>query len=104
MGKDIVFSNRNKFRLREWNAIVAKIGPINTTDARELPDNIKLMIFQVEEAYGFRYMDEKNSKHLITRVFIATNDKITRPAKQRIIKKLKGNVFFIDKDILLGLF
>ncbi len=103
MGKDIVFSNRNKFKMKEWNAIVAKVGKIKTDDARKLPDKIKLLIYQVEEAYAFKYEDDKGSKHLITRVFIATNESITKDAKKRIRKKLKGNVFFIEKDTLLNL-
>ncbi|MBA7513997.1 hypothetical protein ES705_06015 [subsurface metagenome] len=103
MGKDIVFSNRNKFKMKEWNAIVAKVGKIKTDDARKLPDKIKLLIYQVEEAYAFKYEDDKGSKHFITRVFIATNESITKDAKKRIRKKLKGNVFFIEKDTLLDL-
>ncbi len=103
MGKDIVFSNRNKFKMKEWNAIVAKVGKINTDDARRLPDKIKLIIYQVEEAYDFKYQDDKGSRHPITRVFIATNESITKDAKKRIRKKLKGNVFFIEKDTFLDL-
>ena len=103
MGKDIVFSNRNKFKMKEWNAIVAKVGKIKTDDARKLPDKIKLLIYQVEEAYAFKYEDSKGSKHPITRIFIATNESITKDAKKRIRKKLKGNVFFIQKDTLLDL-
>ena len=38
MGKDIVFSNRNKFKMKEWNALVAKVGKINTGNARKLKD------------------------------------------------------------------
>lgn len=103
MGKDIVFSNKNKFKMKEWNAIVAKKGKIKTDDARKLPDKIKLMIYQVEEAYGYKYQDERGSKHPITRVFIATNDRITKDAKKRIRSKLKGNVFFIEKKTLVDL-
>jgi len=103
MGKDIVFSNRNKFKMKEWNAIVAKVGKIKTDDARKLPDKIKLLIYQVEEAYAFKYEDNKGSKHPITRIFIATNESITKDAKKRIRKKLKGNVFFIEKNTLLDL-
>ncbi|KKM08112.1 hypothetical protein LCGC14_1727140 [marine sediment metagenome] len=98
MGKDIVFSNRNKFKLKEWNAIVAKVGELNTDDARKLKNKEELIIKQVGEAYDYKYQDDKGSRHLITRVFITTNESITKDAKKRIRKKLSGNVFFISKE------
>lgn len=103
-GKDIVFSNRNRFRLLEWNAIVVKKGKINTDEAREMTKKFETIINQFKEAFEEPYRNDSGSKHRITRVFIATNEKITTRAKKRILNELKGQVFFIEKKTLMNLF
>jgi len=50
------------------------------------------------------YEDDRGIKFCITRVFIATNDEITDPAKISIRSNIEGNVFFIDRNKLLDLF
>lgn len=101
-GKDIVFSNINKFGSREWNAIVVKIGKIRAEEGRELYSYVKKIIDQGIDALETEYEDEKGSKFLITRVFIAVNDIITDAAKESIRKRMEGQVFFIDRGILLN--
>ncbi len=100
-GKDIVFSHVNKFGSREWNAFVVKIGKIRAEEGRELYGYVKKIIDQGMDALETEYEDDKGSKFPITRVFIVANDTITDPAKKSIRKKMKSQVFFIDKETLL---
>ena len=102
-GKDIVFSHRNMFKHQEWDAIVVKIGKIDQAEGREDRRYIKDIINKGSEAFNIPFEDEKGRKFQITRVFIATNDKITDPAKISIRTQIEGRVFFIEKDTLLDL-
>ena len=102
-GKDIVFSHRNMFKHQEWDAIVVKTGKIDQPEGREIRKYIKEIINQGLEALYMPYEDEKGRKFEITRVFIATNDKITDPAKRSISAQIEGKVFFIEKNTLLNL-
>lgn len=103
-GKDIVFSFRNEFNQIEWNAIVVKIGKIDQSIGRKINQKLVKIIDQGSEALEIPYKNEKGSEFKITRVFIATNEYITDKAKKTIIRDLGGQVFFIDKQILLSLF
>ena len=102
-GKDIIFSHRNVFKHQEWDTIVVKTGKIDQAEGREDYKYIKDIISKGSEALDIPYEDEKGRKFQITRVFIATNDKITDPAKQTIRAKIEGKIFFIEKDTLLDL-
>ncbi len=103
-GKDIIFSHRNVFKHQEWDAIVVKTGKIDQPEGRgEIRKYIQDIIDKGSEAFDIPYEDEKGRKFQITRVFIATNDKITDFAKQSIRAKIEGNIFFIEKDTLLDL-
>lgn len=102
-GKDIVFSHRNMFKHQEWDAIVVKKGKIDQVEGRKDRRYIKDIISKGSEAFLIPYEDEKGRKFQITRVFIATNDKITDPAKISIRTQIEGRVFFIEKDTLLDL-
>lgn len=103
-GKDIIFSFRNKFNQTEWNAIVVKTGKIDQSIGRKINQKVVKIIDQGSEALEIPYKDEKGSEFKITRVFIATNEYITDKAKKTIVRDLGGQVFFIDKQILLSLF
>ncbi len=102
-GKDIIFSHRNKFGHLEWSAIVVKKGKIQQKESESIHKYVEEIIDQGSLALDIEYEDEKGIEFPITRVFIATNEEITDPAKKVIIRKIKGSVFFIERQTLLEL-
>ena len=102
-GKDIVFSHRNKFGHLEWSAIVVKKGKIQQKGRESIHKYVQEIIDQGSLALEIEYEDEKGIEFPITRVFVATNEEITDPAKKVIVRKIKGSVFFIEKQTLLDL-
>ena len=102
-GKDIVFSHRNKFGHLEWSAIVVKKGKIQQKESESIHKYIEKIIDQGSLALDIEYEDEKGVEFPITRVFVATNEEITDPAKKVILRKIKGSVFFIERQTLLEL-
>ncbi|MFX1257495.1 MAG: hypothetical protein ACFFAN_06535 [Promethearchaeota archaeon] len=103
-GKDIVFFHRNKFHKKEWDAIVVKTGKIDQPEGRNLRGYIKEIIQKGSDALDIPFRDEKGIKFPITRVFVATNEKITIKAKESIRAKIEGSIFFIEKSTLMNLF
>jgi len=81
-----------------------KTGKIDQSIGRKINQKVEKIIDQGSEALEIPYKNEKGSDFKITRVFIATNEYITDKAKKTIIRDLGGQVFFIDKQILLNLF
>ena len=102
-GKDIVFSHRNKFGHLEWSAIVVKKGKIQQKESESIHKYVEEIIDQGTLALDIEYESEKGIEFPITRVFVATNEEITDPAKKVIIRKIKGSVFFIERQTLLDL-
>ncbi len=102
-GKDIVFSHRNKFGHLEWSAIVVKKGKIQQKESESIHKYIEKIIDQGSLALDIEYEDEKGVEFPITRVFVATNEEITDPAKKVILRNIKGSVFFIERKTLLEL-
>jgi len=102
-GKDIVFSHRNKFGHLEWSAIVVKKGKIQQKESENIHKYIEKIIDQGSLAIDIEYEDEKGVEFPITRVFVATNEEITDPAKKVILRNIKGSVFFIERKTLLEL-
>ena len=49
-GVDILFSNINKFKIMEWNGIVAKTGDINLDEGTDISRKIKIISKQVYQA------------------------------------------------------
>lgn len=106
-GVDILFSNLNKFNLMEWNGIVAKINDINLKVGTELSQNLKSIFSQVYQAKSMNHLEKNYGNVKITRVFVTTNGKINFHAKNALFQKdplIKGNIFFIDYDVILSLF
>jgi len=106
-GIDILFSNQNKFGIREWNGIVAKVGDINLQRGTEINRNMKKILTQIYQAKNMDHLEKNYGNVKITRVFIATNGKINHQAKEAFSKEeplIEGNIFFIDKNLLLSLF
>lgn len=103
-GKDIVFSDINKFKLLEWNAMIVKIGKIHQPEGRILYKYIDDIIKKGSDALDIPYEDEKGYRFKITKVFLATNDEITDDAKRSLRKKIEGSIFFVEKDTLMHLF
>lgn len=81
-----------------------KTGKINQPQGRALWKYISEIIEKGSDALKIPFEDEKGIPFPITRVFIATNDKITVDAKKSIRKEIDGSVFFIEKKTLLNLF
>lgn len=106
-GVDILFSNKNKFNIMEWNAIVAKIGDINLDEGTEISQNLKRIFTQVYQAKSMNHLEKNYNNVKLNRVFIATNGKINFHAKNALFKKeplIEGNIFFIDYNVFLDLF
>ncbi len=105
-GVDILFRFDNNFGFIEWNCIVAKIGNINLDEGTDLSRNLKTISKQTYQAKNMEHLEKNYGDVKITRVFIATNEKINYNAIQALKKKdpdIEGNVFFIDRDVLLNL-
>ena len=107
-GKDIVFKAKNRFGFDEWNAMVVKTGNIHVDISKKENFLIKI-IRQIEIAKGTKYPDLNYGKKVITNVFVVTSGKFTGNTYKGFNdflsgRNLKGSVFFIDKDYLLGLY
>ena len=103
-GIDILFSNINKFGIIEWNGIVAKIGNINLEEGTTLNQNLRTIFNQMYQAKSIQHSDINYGNVKITRVFVVTNGIINFFAKEALSKKdplIEGNIFFIDRNILL---
>ena len=106
-GIDILFSNYNKFKIMEWNGIVAKTGNINLDEGTEMSRNLKNISKQVYQAKKMDHLEKNYRNVKITRVFIVTNGKINYHAKQALFREdplIEGNLFFLDYDDFMNLF
>ena len=107
MGKDILFKTTNLFGLPEYNIMVVKTGKIDQRQSGKINKYIEEIFDQIKTGKIVKYKDLNLGKLNICRVFVTTNDDITDRAKEvlsALDPKIRGNIFFIYRDVLLNLF
>ena len=105
-GIDIIFSNVNNFGLLEWNAIVAKFGDVKLKEGTDINKKVEEISRQIYQSKTMKHSDLNYDELKITRIVVVTNGSINYNAKKALESLnplIKGNIFFIDKDLLLNL-
>ncbi len=106
-GIDILFSTEDLFMIKEWNAIIAKVGPINQNDGLVIKEKIRILKEQIHMAKVIPHTDINIGEIDISRVFIVTNSTINSNA-MKILRSfdnnIQGTIFFIDRNRILSLY
>ncbi|MCW4048109.1 MAG: restriction endonuclease [Candidatus Bathyarchaeota archaeon] len=95
-GKDVTFSENNKFVIRKNYAIQLKAGNISGKAGGE----IDIIIGQIDDAFSMPYYDTSSREsRYISELLIIISGRFTDNAKEKIIEKVRQrNVSFLDID------
>lgn len=103
-GKDVIFSNINKFNQKEYFAVQVKAGDVSGSVRGDIDE----LINQIDDAFKvpLQLIDTK-SEIYISKLIIAISGNFTDNAKIKIRNKVNniilGNLIFWDKDEILNL-
>lgn len=95
-GKDIIFSDTDKFGIKHSFGVQVKIGNISG----KAGSNLDKLIAQIDDAFALPYLEISNKQEeYITDLLIITSGKFTHNAQEKILKKIKNkNIYFLDID------
>jgi hypothetical protein len=95
-GKDVTFSEIDKFGVKRNYGVQVKIGDISGHAGSDL-DKI---IAQIDDSFAMPYIDTTSrEKRYISDIIIAISGRFTGNAKDKIVEKLKRrNIYFLDID------
>lgn len=100
-GKDIVFSEQDRFGERIYYAVVVKHGRIHGTVGKA--GNSSEVLYQAQQALGEPWLDPFNiERHRIDKVIIATSGQITQGAILSIEQRIQGqHIRFLEGNKIL---
>lgn len=95
-GKDVTFSEIDKFGVRRNIGLQAKVGDLSGEAGAE----IDKIIGQIDDAFSISYIDTTSrEKRYISDLIIAISGRFKDNAKDKIIEKInRRNVYFFDID------
>lgn len=95
-GKDITFSEIDKFGVRRNYGIQVKAGDVSGSVGSDI-DNI---IAQIEDAFSMPYVEiTSREKRYVSDFIIAISGRFTSNSKDKILEKIsRRNVYFLDID------
>jgi hypothetical protein len=95
-GKDITFSEIDKFGVRRNYGIQAKAGDLSGEAGAEIDQ----IIAQIEDAFKMSYIDTTSrEKRYISDLIVAISGRFTDNAKDKIMEKAnRRNLYFLDID------
>lgn len=95
-GKDITFSEIDKFSVRRNYGVQIKAGDLSG----EAGSEIDKIIAQIEDAFSIPYINTTSrEKRYISDLIIAISGRFTDNAKDKIIEKVnRRNLYFLDID------
>lgn len=95
-GKDVTFSEIDKFGVRRNYGVQAKAGNLSG----EAGSEIDKIIGQINDAFSMPFVDTTSrEKRYISDLIIAISGRFTDNAKDKIIEKInRGNIYFFDID------
>jgi hypothetical protein len=95
-GKDITFSELDRFGVLRNYGVQVKIGDVSGEAASE----IDKIVGQVDDAFSMPYIDTTSrEKRYISDLIIAVSGRFTENAKEKMVEKAKRrNILFLDID------
>ena len=95
-GKDVTFSEMDKFSVRRNYGVQVKAGDISG----EAGSKIDKIIAQIGDAFSMHYIDTTSrEKRYISDLIIAISGRFTDNAKDKIVEKIsRRNIYFFDID------
>lgn len=95
-GKDVTFSEIDKFGVRRNYGVQAKAGNLSG----EAGSEIDKIIGQINDAFSMPFVNTTSrEKRYISDLIIAISGRFTDNAKDKIIEKInRGNIYFFDID------
>jgi hypothetical protein len=95
-GKDVTFSEIDKFGVRRNYGVQAKAGDLSGEAGAEIDQ----IIAQIEDAFSMSYINTTSrEKRYISDLIVAITGRFTDNAKDKIIEKVnRRNLYFLDTD------
>ncbi len=95
-GKDVTFSEIDKFGVRRNYGVQAKAGDLSGEAGAEIDQ----IIAQIEDAFSMSYVNTTSrEKRYISDLIVAITGRFTDNAKDKIIEKVnRRNLYFLDID------
>jgi hypothetical protein len=93
-GKDILFTDADRFGMEKWFAVQAKYGDVSGAAGSDIDE----ILAQVNDAFAIRFTDIRDgTKRSISGLYVMISGKFARNAKEKMREKCRSKpVWFFD--------